>query len=67
MTPTQLKAARRELGLNQTEMAQQLKTPRRTYVDWERGSRRIPGVCEVAVELMLFNLRRFIAALKERL
>ena len=33
MTPEQLKENRQQLGLNKAEMAQQLKTPYRTYVD----------------------------------
>jgi DNA-binding transcriptional regulator YiaG len=53
MTPEQLKTSRRELGLNQADMAKQLRTSRSGYVKWERGERPIPGVCEVAVELLV--------------
>jgi DNA-binding transcriptional regulator YiaG len=67
MTPEQLKASRRELGLNQTEMAQQLKTPRRTYVDWERGERRIPGICEVAIEHLVKKDRGVMQAITAKL
>jgi DNA-binding transcriptional regulator YiaG len=52
MTPAQLKTARRKLGMNMAEMATTLRTPYRTYQDWERGDRRIPGICQVAVELL---------------
>ncbi|MCM0081801.1 helix-turn-helix domain-containing protein [Geomonas sp. Red32] len=61
MTVEQLKKARRELGLNQTEMANTLKTSRRTYLNWELGVRRIPGVLEVAVEGLLYKDRQFMA------
>lgn len=53
MTPAELKAARRKLGMNLAEMAKTLRTKYRTYQDWESGRRRIPGVCWVAVELLL--------------
>lgn len=64
MTTADLKAARRELGLNQTEMAKQLRTSRSGYVKWERGERPIPGVCEVAVELLLQKDRWVMQAIK---
>ncbi|GFO67909.1 hypothetical protein GMLC_14880 [Geomonas limicola] len=67
MTPEQLKASRRQLGLNQAEMAQQLRTPYRTYQDWERGTRRIPGVCEVAVELLVKKDRWVMQAITAKL
>lgn len=66
MKPETLKSHRRTLGLNQTEMARRLQTPYRTYQDWERGSRRIPGVCIVAVELLLERDRRFMDEMKVR-
>lgn len=52
MRPYELKAARKLLGLPQPEMANLLKTPLRTYQGWEQGETRIPGVAEVAVELL---------------
>jgi len=67
MTPAGLKAARRILGLNRAEMAQQLRTPYRTYVPWERGTARIPGVCEVAVELLVQKDRWVMQAITEKL
>ena len=53
MTKNQLIEARQTLGLNITEMAAILLTPYRTYQDWEGGRRRIPGICEAAVTLLL--------------
>ena len=53
VTPKGLKEARQKLGLNMTEMAGTLRTPYRTYQDWERGERRIPGICEAVVALLL--------------
>ena len=63
MKPAEYTAARHELGLNRVEMAQQLRTPYRTCVDWERGTRRIPGVAEVAIEGLLEKDRRFMASI----
>lgn len=53
MKPQELKEARQSLGLNMTEMAGILRTPYRTYQDWERGERRIPGICAAIVALLL--------------
>lgn len=49
MTAEQLKDIRQSLGLNITQMAKALNTPRGTYLKWERGERRVPGVIEIAV------------------
>lgn len=65
MEPAQLKAARKELGLNRTEMAQQLRISRSGYVKLERGERRISGLAEVAVELLLKHDRLVMQAVKE--
>lgn len=67
MTPAELIAARKELGLNQKEMAGSLRTKRRTYQDWERGLNPIPGICEVAVELLVKKDRWVMQAIKEKL
>lgn len=53
MTPEQLAAARRALGMNRAEMARTLRTPYRTYQDWESGKRPIPGVVAVAMDLLV--------------
>ena len=50
MTPHDLKQERARLGFNITGMAKMLKTPRGTYLKWERGERRIPGILEVALD-----------------
>ncbi len=53
--------------MNRAEMAKRLCTPYRTYVDWERGERRVPGVCKVAVDLLLEKDRLFMASIGKRL
>jgi DNA-binding transcriptional regulator YiaG len=52
MTATELKQARIALKCNPTEMAEILRTPKRTYVGWEANEGRIPGVVELAMELL---------------
>ena len=64
MTIEELKAARRELGMNRVELAKRLGTPYRAYDKWERGERRIPGICAVAIELLLEKDRRLMAGIK---
>ena len=66
MTNQDLKAARLNLGLNMTEMAKALKTPYRTFQDWESGANPIPGVCQVAVELLLKKDEWFMSTVFER-
>ena len=67
MTSRELGLYRKKLGLNQTEMAKQLQTPYRTYVNWERGDRPIPGVCEVAVGLLLWKDITVMRAIEEKI
>lgn len=50
MTSTELKETRLRLGLTQTQMADALATPFRTYQDWEGGVSRIPGTVALAVK-----------------
>lgn len=64
MTPHDLKAARRQLGMNQTEMAKQLRISRSGYVKLERGERPISGLAIVAVELLLKHDRMVMEAIK---
>lgn len=45
--------ARLKLGLDITEMAKALNTPRGTYLKWERGERRVPGIVEVALRAVV--------------
>jgi len=49
MTPSQFKSARLALGLTQQELAQRLHTTRMSITRYEGGTRRIPGVIEVAL------------------
>ena len=49
MDKEELKQIRLDMGLGQTALARLLKTPRGTYLNWERGVRRIPGILEVAL------------------
>ena len=53
-----LKESRDRFGLTAKEMALKLKTPLRTYEGWEQG-RTIPGVVEVAVNLLDLNRNVF--------
>jgi len=50
MDKTELKEAREKLGLTIHEMAKALNTPYSTYVKWENGDRRVPGICKVAIK-----------------
>jgi hypothetical protein len=61
MTPKQLRAARVQLGFKPGQMAARIKTPVRTYQDWESGMRPISGACDTAVELLLRDDARFMA------
>ncbi len=45
--------ARTALGLTERQMAERLLTPWQTYQQWERGSRRTPGLAVVAAELLV--------------
>ena len=67
MTPSELKAARKKLGLNQTEMAKRLRTSYDGYIKWERGTRPIRGVVEVAVEEVLWHDAMVMRAITETL
>lgn len=42
MTPVEIKAFRRRLGLSQRLLAESLPVPRRTLEDWERALRHPP-------------------------
>lgn len=50
MTALDLIAIRQALGLSITAMAERLNTPRSSYIKWERGERRVPGIVEVAIK-----------------
>jgi repressor LexA len=49
MRPVDLKKAREALGLTQQQLAEQLRTTRMTVTRYECGTRRIPGLVEVAI------------------
>jgi len=53
MTPSELTEKRTQLGLKPGELSRQLNTSRKTLGEWEGGRRRIPGICEAAVDLLL--------------
>ncbi len=50
MRPGDLKRARQALGLTQAQLAETLRTTRMTITRYEAGTRRIPGMVEVALE-----------------
>lgn len=41
---SKIKEARGNLGLTQKQMAIMLNTPLKTYIKWENGERRTPGI-----------------------
>src|SRR3954471_21820754 len=50
MRPTEFRQTRQLLHLTQDQRAEKLKTTRRSVIRYEDGSRRIPGMAEVALE-----------------
>jgi len=50
MTSSDLKEARLRLGLTQTQMADALATPVRTYQGWEADRYAIPGAVSLAIK-----------------
>lgn len=56
MTPAEIVVAREALGVDSmAEMARVLKTPYRTYQDWERGVARPPSMLELTFKLLLIR------------
>lgn len=55
MTPKELKSARKMLGHNIKQMAEALNTPFGTYIKWERGERRVPGMIIIAMRCLKRN------------
>lgn len=56
MLPTEVKAARKALGLSQAELAERLRmgpNGERTVRRWEKGDVPVSGPASVAIELML--------------
>lgn len=58
MESEELKKKRLDLGLTQSQLAEYLKTPYKTYVQWERGQRRVPGLLEIALEKVFSDLKK---------
>ncbi len=50
MRPTEFRQTRQLLCLTQAELAEKLNTTRRSIIRYEDGSRRIPGMAEVALQ-----------------
>ena len=52
MRPTAFRQTRQLLRLTQQELAEQLRTTRRSIIRYEDGSRRIPGMAAVALHAL---------------
>ena len=50
MRPTEFRQTRQSLRLTQDQLAARLRTTRRSIIRYEDGSRRIPGMAEVALQ-----------------
>lgn len=50
MRPAEFRQTRELLRLTQNQLAEHLKTTRRSIIRYEDGSRRIPGMAEVALQ-----------------
>lgn len=60
MTPADLKAARKALGLTQHGLARALRMGKNGYqsvIRWEKDGNTIPGPVQVAVEAMMEKVR----------
>lgn len=51
MTPNELKTLRKSAGLTMASASRLFKTPYRTWQNWENGSRRVPPMAGVILEL----------------
>jgi len=65
MTPIELKTVRISWGYSQGELARLLKTPLRTYQDWESGKGRIPGIMLTTLGLLKERDERITARILE--
>jgi len=52
MDGLELRRRREKLGYNRVQFAKRIKTPYDTLKEWEYGNNRIPGLLEVALELI---------------
>ena len=57
MTPQQLTAARKKLGLYPTEMATAMGVSYDTFKSWQSGRRSLPAVAVRCIELLLTHPR----------
>ena len=53
--PKDIRRHREALGLTQTQMAEKLSTPFRTYQDWESGRVPAPGILDLALDALTDN------------
>jgi len=53
MTPAELSAARKKLGLSPTQMARAMGVNYHTYKSWQSGRRSMPAVAVRCVELLM--------------
>lgn len=58
MTPKQITAARKKIGLTPTEMARALGVDYSTFASWQSGRRKLPAVGVRCIELLLANPRQ---------
>lgn len=59
MTPDELKAARKQLGLTQAQLADALEIPRRqTIIQWEAGTLKFrhPKILRLALKALIAGL-----------
>jgi len=61
MERAELKEMRLNLGLTQVDLAERLKVSRITYVRWEHGKTRIPGMIEFALDAVRKQIEKDIA------
>lgn len=54
MTPEQIKQARQQLGLNQSDMARAMGVVRTLYTKWERGEQRITAGPKTEIDMLLY-------------
>jgi len=58
MTPLELKATRKALGLSARQMGLALGVNSRTVRRWEAGPQEVPGPVKVAVGFMLASIKK---------
>ena len=66
-----LRRAREEMGYGPSDMARLLRTPLRTYQDWEAVRRSFPAIVQVTMGLLaereLWVMQRAISAANQRI